>query len=105
MSGPQPVVVKGPKGAKVRLVEKKMRDRDFDPIDAMIDLCQHGEDIGDGLYLSIPLDIRVSLLKELAQYTYPKRKAIEIEADPGDVTFNIVSGIKGSPGSGGLDDI
>lgn len=44
----------------------------IDPFEALLKLSTDS---------SIDVNLRISILKELAQYVYPKRKSIEIEAD------------------------
>jgi hypothetical protein len=64
--GPQ----RGYKKLKTRLVEEKLAELNCDPIEGMVILAQDEEtDTG----------IRAKLYSELANYIYPKRKAIELE--------------------------
>lgn len=93
---------KGATGAKSRAVTLLMQRRDYDPIEELITLLQDGDpDLG------IPLDIdtKIGIHKELAKYLYPMRKAIEIEPGAGPITFAMISGIEGPPGSAITEDL
>ena len=86
----------GRTGEKSRSVVLMMQRYGYDPIEAMIVLVTEGDpDLG----MPLDLDARIGLHKELAQYRYPKRKAIEIEPGSGPITFVMSSGIEGPPGS------
>lgn len=87
---------KGSTGEKARLVELIMQRYDYDPIEAMVLLVTKGD---EELGLPIDLDMKITLHKELAQYRYPKRKAIEIESGAGPLNLVVYSGIEGPPGS------
>jgi len=87
---------KGVTGEKSRMVSLIMQRYDYDPIEAMVKLVKDGD---DELGLPIDLDMKIALHKELAQYRYPKRKAIEIEPGAGPLNLVVYSGIEGPPGS------
>jgi hypothetical protein len=65
---------KGTKNKRTLVVEALFAAHDFNPIERMIELCQ---DPG------VSLEIQAVLLKELAQYAHPKRKAIEHRGEGG----------------------
>ena len=94
---------RGP-GAKGRAIALMMRRHNYDPIEAMITLVTKGEELIEGEFFALPIDMRVSLHKELAQYRYPKRKAIEVNMGAGPLPIRVFSGIEGVPGSAVPDD-
>lgn len=66
------------KGSKNQITssrDKKIEDfcetYSCDPIESLFSIASN---------INTPIDIRVSILKELAQYIYPKKRAIEVEA-------------------------
>jgi hypothetical protein len=59
---------KGTKNKHTLLVEALFAAYEFNPIERMIQLCNSS---------AVPLEIKAMLLKELAQYGWPKRKAVE----------------------------
>ena len=61
---------KGSKSYKTKLVEEKLAELNCDPIEGMVLLAQdEATDVG----------IRARLFSELANYIYPKRKAVELK--------------------------
>src|SRR5688500_1358511 len=86
-------------------VEELFAKHHFNPLERMIALCETPE---------VSLEIKAALLKELAQYAYPKRKAIEhsgvIAVDSGVLSLEdpltaedlaLASGRNGSAHKGG----
>jgi len=94
----------GRSGAKGRMVEQIMRRHDYNPIEAMVVLVTKGEEIDEDDHIPLPLDLQVAIHKELAQYRYPKKKAIEVSTGAGPLAIAVVSGIEGAPGSAVPDD-
>lgn len=62
-------------------VDEKLREKGIDCIDEMLKIADDTEN----------MDLRFAVYKEIAQYVYPKRKAVELS---GDVTLPAVN-IKG----------
>ena len=61
---------KGSRSYKTKLVEEKLAELNCDPIEGMVHLAQdEATDVG----------IRARLFSELANYIYPKRKAVELK--------------------------
>ncbi len=58
--------------AQVERIQQLCETYEIDPLDALLKLASDS---------SIDINLRVSILKEVAQYIYPKRKSIEIAAD------------------------
>jgi hypothetical protein len=77
---------KGTPNKKTQLVQQQMEDLGFDPIESMIEICNQA--MTDKNYA-----LAGQMAKELAQYVYPKRKAVEhITDEPVEwpkITINI----------------
>ena len=77
---------KGTPNKKTQLVQQQMEDLGFDPIESMIEICNQA--MTDKNYA-----LAGQMAKELAQYIYPKRKAVEhITDEPAEwpkITINI----------------
>ena len=61
---------KGYKKLKTRLVEEKLAELKCDPIEGMVVLAQDE---------TTNIGVRAKLYSELANYVYPKRRAVELE--------------------------
>jgi hypothetical protein len=59
---------KGTPNKRTVLIDELLAQHQFNPVERMIALCNQDD---------LPLDLQVQILKELAQYVHPKRKAIE----------------------------
>ena len=59
---------KGTPNKRTVEIEELFRRHHFNPIERMIELCNKPR---------VPLEIKAQFLKELAQYGWPKRKAVE----------------------------
>lgn len=70
---------KGTPNKKTSTIQEKLDALDCDPIIAMVKLAKEAHQGGD-------LPLAGSMYKELAQYVYPKRKAVELTGkDGGDI--------------------
>ena len=78
---------------KTKELEELIKNKypDFNPILSMIEISRNPE---------TPLNVRYSCLKEVAQYLFPKKKALELSSD-GDTTEipEIVFKIVGTKGN------
>jgi len=87
---------KGTPNKKTQLVQQQMEDLGFDPIESMIEICNQA--MTDKNYA-----LAGQMAKELAQYVYPKRKAVEhITDEPAEwpkITINITDDPKPLPNS------
>ena len=86
---------KGTPNKKTQLVQQQMEDLGFDPIESMIEICNQA--MTDKNYA-----LAGQIAKELAQYVYPKRKAVEHITDPTEwpkMTINITNDPKPFPNS------
>ena len=69
------------KATQTKLLAEKLKKKGIDCIDEMLKIADETEN----------MDLRFAVYKEIAQYVYPKRKAVELT---GDVTLPTVN-IKG----------
>jgi len=87
---------KGTPNKKTQLVQQQMEDLGFDPIESMIEICNQA--MTDKNYV-----LAGQMAKELAQYVYPKRKAVEhTSGEPIElpkITINITDDPKPLPNS------
>ena len=87
---------KGTPNKKTQLVQQQMEDLGFDPIESMIEICNQA--MTDKNYA-----LAGQMAKELAQYVYPKRKAVEhTSGEPTElpqITINITEDPKPFPNS------
>jgi len=87
---------KGTPNKKTLEVQEKINALDYDPITTMVKISQQA--MADENYA-----LAGQMAKELAQYVYPKRKAIEhITDEPAEwpkITINITDDPKPMPGS------
>ena len=75
---------KGSKGKRTLAVEETLARLKCNPIEALAKIAQDKK---------TPLDIRVSVLKELAQYVAPKKKAVELSTGDKPLQIEVVTGI------------
>jgi len=86
---------KGTPNKKTLLVHEQMEQLGFDPIESMIEISKQA--MADKNYA-----LAGQMAKELAQYVYPKRKAVEHITDPTEwpkMTINITNDPKPLPNS------
>jgi hypothetical protein len=87
---------KGTPNKKTQLVQQQMEGLGFDPIESMIEICNQA--MTDKNYA-----LAGQMAKELAQYVYPKRKAVEhTSGEPIElpqITINITEDPKPFPNS------
>jgi len=86
---------KGTPNKKTQLVQQQMEDLGFDPIESMIEISKLA--MADKDY-----SLAGQMAKELAQYIYPKRKAIEhipeeLNLPPMEITVQYVDEPKPLP--------
>ena len=86
---------RGTPNKKTVAVQEQMEQLGFDPIESMIEICNQA--MTDKNYA-----LAGQIAKELAQYVYPKRKAVEHITDPTEwpkMTINITNDPKPFPNS------
>jgi len=75
---------KGSKSAKTKLVEQRLKELGCDPLEVLATICNDKKE---------ETSLRLHAAKELANYIYPKRKAIEHSTEDGEslsFTVNMV---------------
>ncbi len=85
----------GTPNKKTIAVQEQMEQLGFDPIESMIEICNQA--MTEKNYA-----LAGQMAKELAQYVYPKRKAVEHITDPTEwpkMTINITNDPKPFPNS------
>ena len=85
----------GTPNKKTIAVQEQMERLGFDPIESMIEICNQA--MTEKNYA-----LAGQMAKELAQYVYPKRKAVEHVTDPTEwpkMTINITNDPKPFPNS------
>ena len=86
---------KGTPNKKTQIIQQQMEDLGFDPIESMIEISKLAMANKD-------YSLAGQIAKELAQYVYPKRKAVEHITDPTEwpkMTINITNDPKPLPNS------
>jgi len=88
---------KGTPNKKTQLIQQQMEDLGFDPIESMIEISKLAMANKD-------YSLAGQMAKELAQYIYPKRKAIEhspeeLDLEPMQIIINVTDDPKPMPNS------